>query len=163
MNYVDRSLKPFVQYLRSRPDASDIVIVITGDHEGLASYREGMLSDSITSRIVPENEFTPLLIINSPRPGLFDFVAGQVDVFPTLLDIMGLNDYPWRGMGTSIFSDSHPRKAIGRKGEIVPSDSITTSDTLLRKARHVSDIIIRYDLLPSVMSARPAKSDKLSE
>lgn len=163
MNYVDRSLKPFVHYLRSRPDASDIIIVITGDHEGLASYREGILSDSITSRIVPENEFTPLLIINSPRPGLFDFVAGQVDVFPTLLDIMGLNDYPWRGMGTSIFSDSHPRKAIGRKGEMVPSDSITTSDTLLRKARHISDIIIRYDLLPSVMSGRPAKSDKLSE
>ena len=27
---------------------------------------------------------------------------GQIDIYPTLLDAMGLNDYSWRGMGHSI-------------------------------------------------------------
>ena len=32
----------------------------------------------------------------------YDAVIGQVDVYPTLLDVMGANAYPWKGLGHSI-------------------------------------------------------------
>ncbi|MCM1117285.1 MAG: LTA synthase family protein [Pseudoflavonifractor sp.] len=140
MNYVDRSLSPLVEYLRGRPDADDIVIAIAGDHEGLAAYRDAMLSHQATKDIVGPLGHTPLIIVNSPRPGRFDFEAGQVDVYSTLLDAMGLCIYPWRGMGESFFSPAHPHEAAGR-------DGLGTSDPHLLQAPRVSDLIIRYDLL----------------
>lgn len=140
MNYVDHALRPLVDYLRSRPDADNIVIAITGDHEGLASYRQAMTTHPATAGIVDPLEHTPLFIINSPRPGRFDIEAGQVDVFPTLLDILALHHFPWRGMGTSILSPSHPGEAIRRDGS-------GSADSLLIRARHVSDIILRHNIL----------------
>ena len=140
MNYVDGALEPLVKYLRSRPDADSITIVITGDHEGLASYRDAMTADAVTGAIVDSVEHTPLIVVNSPRPGVLDAEAGQVDAYTTVLDLMGLGGYRWRGMGLSLLSEAHP-------GEAVRRDGTGSSDPHLLAARHVSDLIIRHNML----------------
>lgn len=136
MNYVDGALGPLVDYLRSRSDAGSMVIAITGDHEGLAFYRRSLASVAG----VDPGEHTPMIIVNSPYPGLYDTEAGQVDAYTTLLDVMGLATYPWRGMGFSIVGPSHPGEAVDRAGE-------GSADSHLLSARRVSDLIIRHDLL----------------
>lgn len=128
-HYTDAALGELVAYLRSRPDADDIMIVITGDHEGLAAYRGEAHSRhpwvSLHSRV-------PLIVVNPPvGGGRHDLVGGQVDIYPTVLQLMGLGGkYPWNGLGTSILDPAFP------------------GDTLRRRdARRVSNLILRHNLL----------------
>lgn len=38
--YTDKAIGKFVEYLKTLPQYDETLIVITGDHEGLATYRE---------------------------------------------------------------------------------------------------------------------------
>ena len=51
---------------------------------------------------VPDDWGIPLIIAGCDTTLRYDPVIGQVDVFPTLLDVMGANAYPWKGLGHSI-------------------------------------------------------------
>lgn len=53
-------------------------------------------------------------------PGRDDKVLGQVDIYPTLLNLLGLDEYQWKGQGNSVFSPHKPPFAIvTMTGEIV--------------------------------------------
>ena len=51
---------------------------------------------------VPDDWGIPLIILGTDTTLHYEPVIGQVDVFPTLLDVMGANAYPWKGLGYSI-------------------------------------------------------------
>lgn len=138
--YTDEALGILVDYLRSRPDYADMLIVITGDHEGLASYRPAAVSRHSQ---VDAGCHTPLIVVNSPIGRRFDAPAGQIDVYPTLLTMLGLCDAEWRGLGVSMFSPRHPRAAVGQQGEIESETTVPDSvANRLRRARVISDRII---------------------
>ena len=52
-----------ISYIKSRPDYDNTSIIITGDHEGLAVYRK-CLSEYYS--YVSPNQYTPLIILNTP-------------------------------------------------------------------------------------------------
>ena len=151
VNYVDNSLKLLIEYIQSRPDSDETVIVITGDHEGLANHRKEIISDN-RYQFVEDNEFVPLLIINSGRSiSNEQKIGGQIDIYPTLLDIMGLYDsYGWKGMGFSLLDPDRPCCAIDSK-DTVTGDSITNlyMDNM-KKAVKISDDILKYRLLKNI-------------
>ncbi len=144
-NYTDASLKPFIDYLRARPDFERTLVVITGDHEGLAAYR-----DDLAARydFVSPDLKTPLIVLNAPQGGSVDKTAGQADIYPTLLKLAGLDAYWWQGVGCDILSDSHPGAAIDMRGRLM-SDSTVPETTIkyLTDQKKTSDIILRGDLL----------------
>lgn len=150
-HYTDSALSEIISYLSSRPDYKDMLVVITGDHEGLASYRSEFLAHPEGRKIVSPGQFTPLIILNSPLPGRHDAVMGQIDIYPTLLNLMGLDSYQWKGLGNSIFSPAAPSFAIvSMTGETV-GDTLATPPvlrSLTRRARSVSDAMITFDLFP---------------
>ncbi|MDE5922231.1 MAG: LTA synthase family protein, partial [Muribaculum sp.] len=100
--YTDSAIGTLLSYLRSRPDYDRTLIVITGDHEGLAMDRAAILDNPDARGIVSPGQYTPLIIVNSPVGGRYDAVLGQADIYPTLLNLMKLDSYRWKGMGTSI-------------------------------------------------------------
>lgn len=152
VNYVDSALGAFIDYLKSRSDWENTVVVIVGDHEGLAVYRDEMTAHPVAGKIVDPGRHTPLIVLNSPRPGRYEGEAGQVDVYTTLLDLLGLGKYGWHGLGHTF--------APGRKhvGAAVESDGRMTGDQLtdadrsadLNGARRVSDIMLRFNLQDSI-------------
>lgn len=148
-NYTDGSLATLIEYLKSREDYPETMIVITGDHEGLASDRKTAMANAESSRFVDPGQHTPLIILNSPVGGTYEGQMGEVDIYSTVLDLMGLNDYPWRGMGRSVLSPGFPGVAVGSGGEIVGRPDGVDSLHLdhLRKARAISDRILRFNLL----------------
>lgn len=149
VNYVDCSLAILVEYLKSRPDWQNTSVVVIGDHEGLAVYRDKMLGHSFSKELVDPLQHTPLLIINSPVGGRFDGTMGQVDVYSTLLDIMGLHDYSWQGMGMSVLDNDFYSAAVDPKGNLIADDRSKLTESRIKKlseARKVSDIIIKFDL-----------------
>ncbi len=142
-NYTDRAIGEFVAYLKSRPEYQDMLIVVTGDHEGLASWREEIRANPLASEIVSPGQFTPFIVINSPIGMTYEGVMGQIDMYPTILNLMGLDDYEWKGMGQSILDPNHPGTAVSPQMEVVGNTSVDASRHT--KAYDVSDLIIRFD------------------
>ena len=69
----------------------------------------------------------PMIITGCDTTLRYDPVIGQMDVFPTLLDVMGANHYPWKGLGYSILrypvmSAIQPRNmsVIGDSSSLTP-------------------------------------------
>ena len=149
-HYVDAQLPTMVNYLKSRPDYDDTLILITGDHEGLAGDRSASVA---AADFVEREQFTPFIVLNSPVAGRHEDVMGQVDMYSTLLPLLGLDDYFWKGMGKSVLTaDSVPGVAISSMtGKIVGDTTEVSADRMqdLKGARAVSDAIIRQDYFKS--------------
>ncbi len=147
VNYVDKSLRILVDYIRSRKDSEDISIVIIGDHEGLANYRSGIIADPTGRTIVDGGQYTPFIVVNAPVSGRFDSIMGQVDIYYTLIDMFRLDEkYQWTGMGFSALSSGHPAAAVAPDGSLHGETSAEMARHLI-DSRDVSDIILRFDLL----------------
>lgn len=150
-HYTDSQLPALINYLKSRPDWPETLVLITGDHEGLASWRNGLRDSSPeAARLVADGKFTPFILLNSPVTGRHDDVMGQIDMYPTLLNLLGLDDYGWKGMGHSILSPDHPGMAIASMTNEIAGDTTGINPTLLRHmtdARSVSDGMIRTNFL----------------
>ncbi len=146
-HYTDSQLHILIDYLKSRPDYDKTIVVITGDHEGLASLRRDAMHSSKASRLVSKEQFTPFIVLNAPVGGRYDEVFGQIDMYPTLLDMLGLNDYHWRGLGHSLLRVGAPRCAVSSMTGEVAGDTTGVDMNVLRKARRISDVLIRADML----------------
>jgi phosphoglycerol transferase MdoB-like AlkP superfamily enzyme len=148
VNYTDSALQTLVEYLRTRSDWNNTSVVIVGDHEGLANYRDGITANR-NCDFVSRGQFTPLIVINSPVSGHISKTVGQIDIYPTLLQLFGLGDYKWQGMGQSILSNTHPGIAVNYSHRTIGNDDNHASqkeqDALL-EAQQISDLIIRHDL-----------------
>ena len=148
VNYVDHALATMIDYIRSRSDSDSTMIVIMGDYEGLGNYRRNALSHPATAGILQSDGMIPVIVLNSPVSGRIDAVAGQVDIYSTLLDLMELRKYGHEGMGQSVLDPSRIPAAVDPTGKIV-ADSIVPQaiEQRLTDARRVSDAIIKFDML----------------
>lgn len=145
-HYTDSQLATITECLKSRPDYAETAVVITGDHEGLAGDRKTILESASAQGIVSPEQMTPFIVLNSPVGGRIDDVMGQIDMFPTLLSILGLENYRWKGMGQNILADGRSAAAISSMTGAVLGDTVSAGpDAMrnLRQARRISDIMIR--------------------
>lgn len=145
--YTDKALGQFVDFLKSRPEYKETLIVITGDHEGLAFYRNELCQAPAMQGIVSDKPYTPLIILNSPVGMRYEDVMGQIDIYPTLLQLLGLERYPWKGMGQSILSPTKRGLAVGSHMNVEgdASDSLTLHH--LQEAHDIADLMLRFDYL----------------
>lgn len=139
-NYTDSAVGHFIDGIRTNPQLSDALIMITGDHEGLASIRQSLTADKAGAGVVSEHCFTPFIVLNSPAAIRYQDVMGQIDIYPTMLDLLGLENCNWRGLGRSILREDTHRGAVSPSGVLTGDDS---NQELLRQAWNFSDIIIR--------------------
>ena len=63
--------------------------------------------------MVSAHQYTPFIVVNSPVGLRYDAVMGQVDMYPTLLNLLHLDDYAWKGIGQSILDPSKAPAAVG--------------------------------------------------
>jgi len=148
-HYTDEAIGKFVEYLKTRPEYDRTMVVITGDHEGLANNRKELCRTEAGKGVVSEHQHTPFIVLNSPIAMRYDKVMGQVDIYPTLLNLLGLESYRWRGLGRSILDPENPGVAIGTKGNIEGDTVLLSRGEVLRmrQSQVISDRIIRFDKL----------------
>ena len=79
--------------------AGNTVVAIVSDHTQL--YRNRVLGKT-DYESVPDDWGIPMIIAGCNTTLRYDATIGQVDVYPTLLDVMGANTYYWKGLGYSI-------------------------------------------------------------
>jgi phosphoglycerol transferase MdoB-like AlkP superfamily enzyme len=162
--YTDKAIGQFIEEIRRDSLYENTLIVITGDHEGLTNMRDDWCSTEQGRGLVSPHPFVPLIIINAPaslRSQLiaagvadtasacirYDKVMGQMDIYPTLLDLLGLSGYQWRGLGTSMLNPERPTFAIDPQNNIYGNTTrlLPAEIQHLNDAWQVSDAIIRYD------------------
>ncbi len=97
-----------------------------------------------------EGQFTPFIVLNSPVGGRYDKVMGQIDMYPTLLNLMHLDSYGWKGMGQSVFAPGKPAFAISSMTNRIEGDTVGVDPAVMnniKEARSISDKIITFDAL----------------
>lgn len=99
VHLTDSCIGVFINDLRSHGLAGNTLLAIVSDHTQLYRNRVMGISDYDA---VPDDWGIPLIIAGCDTTLRYDAVIGQVDVYPTLLDVMGANAYPWKGLGHSI-------------------------------------------------------------
>ena len=147
-NYTDHALGILLRYLKSRPDWRETMVVIVGDHEGLAADRADIRRSAVGRRVVPAGQYTPFIVLNSPVVMRYDGVLGQVDMYPTILNLMHLDNYLWRGMGQSLLDKRKKAVAVGSQmnveGDIPHTSKVEISR--LTQAHIIADWVIRYNM-----------------
>lgn len=145
--YTDKAIGRFVEYLKTLPQYAETLIVITGDHEGLASHREELCNAPGGKGVVSDKTFTPFIVVNSPIGMRYDKVMGQIDMYPTLLNLLRLDDYCWSGLGQSIFDPSKKGFAVSPQLK-VEGESVTPQEAAYaQEAYEISDRMIQFDYL----------------
>ena len=119
----------------------------SGDHEGLGEMRRAWCESAGGRGLVADRPMVPFIVLNAPRGMRVEAVGGQVDIYPTLLRLLGLQRYAWRGMERSLTDPMRPPVAVDPYGTIYGRPDSIATPTLqrLKEAWPVSDAIIRYD------------------
>lgn len=127
VHYTDRQIGNYIHFLKQNHLYDNSIIVITSDHEAHADFLNFPQSlKHITHEI-------PLYIINSPikiSKSPHDTIQ-QMDIFPTLLDLTGIQS-SWRGVGRSLLTTDSIANSLHEKER-------------RKNAQIISDIIIHSD------------------
>ena len=141
-HFTDEAIGELIDYLSSREDYKDMMVVITGDHEGLADWRQRLIKDPVASQIISAEQLTPMIILNGNRGGIgtVERHIGQIDIYPTLLHLAGLEKYAWKGLGTDALSPrgaSRPFAFVTMTGELTGD----TSGVAQREVEHIASTV----------------------
>ena len=133
-HYFDTQLDTFLKSLKQSGLYERSVIVIASDHS------EPVDDDPHGRPSLSRNGNECVLLVVNPRKGKFvKGPIGQIDVYPTILDVMGLNINSWKGLGHSILRNDITSAAV------TPDEAVGTSALLpsQKQAWSISDILIR--------------------
>lgn len=126
-HYLDQALREFFNYLKKSGLAKNILVVIYGDHYGLSNSENQTLAPVIGESADTWNTFNnvqmqrvPFMIYAPNLKGYIDQnVAGEIDVLPTLLHLLGINNQNYLQFGQDLFSKDYQKWLVFRNGTIV--------------------------------------------
>lgn len=100
--FFDRQLGVFIENLKRGGTYDNTILVIASDHSDFVD------DDPHGRASISKKGIECLFVIlNSGLPGRrIDGPVGQIDLYPTLLDLMGANNYRWKGLGYSLLRNN---------------------------------------------------------
>lgn len=129
-NATDEGLAHFIQRIPTDSLLRTYTIVITGDHHIL--YREKRAHYANYSRkhgfdYRPDEPFVPLIIYSPKIEGNVHLTdtCYQMDIYPTILSLIGGDRYYWQGFGINLLDSAAARTTS-------PSEALRLSDLMLR-------------------------------
>lgn len=141
--YTDSCIGELLNAIQDSPLADNTTIVISGDHTIFRSQNTEM------DRFAKENgipmqtghTFTPLIIYSPEIEGNIQVTdtCYQMDIFPTILHLIGAEDYYWHGFGVNLL-DSAARN---------------NRPCTEQEAYRLSDLIIRSDYFRNMDTQTP--------
>ena len=130
-HYADQALEEFFNWLKESGLYENSIIVVYGDHYGISDTRNPALGELFG---IPEDEWTayhnaqmrriPMLFhIPGEEDGhVIDKYAGQIDLLPTLLHLLGIETDQYLFMGQDVFSPDHNESVTMRNGRFINED-----------------------------------------
>lgn len=125
-HYADDCIRLLIERLDNIGALANTTLVITGDHSAFYDLNEFAPYAQNNFGFGEEN-YCPLIIISPHITSHVEQkqVAFQMDIYPTILSVLGCEDYFWKGFGANLMSDT-----IVRPCEI--NEAWVLSDKLIR-------------------------------
>ena len=123
VHYMDKYLGKYLNFLKENHLYHNSLIIIASDHSISNDWLKSKEEDNVSFQI-------PLYIVNSPQKidKKSDYAITQADLFPTLLDLAGI-DSKWRGIGNSLLCPDSILNTEKEKKRIIYREKI--SDIIL--------------------------------
>lgn len=122
-NVLDQGMQILFNEISSNEKLKNSTIVITGDHNLPAPSDENYNNVYNYSRSIP-------LIIYSPeikQKTIITDTCYQMDIYPTILHLIGCEDYYWKGFGVNLLDS-----AARHNRPITPEEAYDLSDKMIR-------------------------------
>ena len=136
IHYTDACIGDFIDNLESSGELDNSAVVIYGDHEGLSKYYGTDFADN--------DMHVPFIVYIPGLDGFtVDSIGGQVDMLPTLLYLMGVDEseYSYSVMGRNLLGDG-AGAVLMASGEIIGE---CADQDLLENARDIADLVTASD------------------
>lgn len=133
VRYADEAMEQFFTHLKDAGIYEDSIIIIMGDHIGISANHNRAMSmyldkEEITPFDQVELQKVPLFI-HIPGHGKGEVksnVTGQIDLKPTILNLLGIEAENDIHFGNDVFAEERKGYIVLRNGDYVSDDYIST-------------------------------------
>lgn len=139
VRYMDESIKVFFEQLKESGIYENSIIVLYGDHYGISENHNKAMS-TVVGRKINEFESTNLqrvpLIIHIPEAQgkTIHEVGGQIDLRPTILNLLGIEETNPITFGNDLFSKEREDFVVLRDGSFITDKVVYTDETCYSKS-----------------------------
>ncbi|MGH0422399.1 LTA synthase family protein [Bacillus pretiosus] len=134
--YLDESIKKFIERLKAERMYDDSIIVLYGDHYGISEKHNRAMAqflekDQITEFDTLNLQRTPLYIHmpDQTEGQTISKPTGQIDIKPTILNLLGINTTNDIRFGHDMFSDEYTGFVVLRDGSFITEKYVYTNNT----------------------------------
>ncbi len=131
VRYLDEAVKVFFEELKEKGLYENSIIVMYGDHYGISENHNKAMAmyldkEEITAYDSALLQSVPLYIHipGSGDGGEINKTAGQIDLRPTILHLLGIETSNDMQLGADIFSEEHEDFVIFRDGRFVTNELV---------------------------------------
>ncbi|KQL34241.1 LTA synthase family protein [Psychrobacillus sp. FJAT-21963] len=135
VRYMDEALKLFFEDLKAQGLYDNSIIVMYGDHYGISENHNAAMSQYLGKEITPYEsaklQRVPFFV-HIPNSGVGKEVtetAGQIDIRPTVLHLLGVETAKDMQLGADVFSNDHEDFVIFRDGGFVTDKLVYAGNT----------------------------------
>ncbi|MFS7206781.1 LTA synthase family protein [Carnobacterium divergens] len=127
-HYLDQSIKEMFDYLKAAGLYDNTVFVLYGDHYGISNSRNPSLAPLLGKESSEWNDYDNAMLQRVPlmfhipgqtNGGIKEEFGGQIDVLPTLLNLLGVDAKSYIQFGTDLTSSEHDQTVTFRNGNFV--------------------------------------------
>lgn len=156
VNYLDRAVESYFTELKENDLYEDTVFVLYGDHYGISETHNKAMAKylnkgKLTSYDVAELQKVPLYIhipgvTDEGRGGEINVYGGQIDIKPTLLNLLGIEDEDLQ-FGSDLFSKDNTNEVVFRDGRVVNDTLVYAGDVCYVRPEKASSYMTDEEIL----------------
>ncbi|MDR0898919.1 MAG: LTA synthase family protein [Lactobacillaceae bacterium] len=134
-HYVDQAFGEFMTYLKKTGLYENTVVYVYGDHYGISENHPDAIAkllgkDSVNGYDLTQWQKVPFMVHSSNLKGGIDHTyGGEIDVMPTLYDLLGVNDDQTTIFGHDLLSDQNRQIVAFRNADWVTPTLMKKGDS----------------------------------
>ncbi|EKW98795.1 LTA synthase family protein [Ligilactobacillus saerimneri] len=145
-HYLDQAFGEFISYLKKTGLYDNSMIVMYGDHYGISNNHKKAIAqllgkDKVTDYDLVNFQKVPFMIhMNGLQGGINHTYGGEIDVMPTLLDLMGIKNTDTIQFGQDLLATNRRQVVAFRNGDFTSPQYTKVGSTVYNnKGEKVTD------------------------
>ncbi|MBD1378881.1 LTA synthase family protein [Metabacillus arenae] len=134
VRYQDEALKRFFDKLKAEGLYENSIIIMYGDHYGISENHNEAMSQFLGKEVTPYEEVqlqrVPFIVhipgVTDKEPKTFSKPTGQIDMRPTLMNLLGIDTKDQIQFGNDMFSEDPNPFTVLRDGSFITGESVYT-------------------------------------
>src|SRR5699024_2155547 len=136
VRYTDEAIEQFFTQLKAAGLYENTIIIIMGDHDGISANHNKAMAAYLGKEEITPYDYMQLqrvpFYIHIPGYGKGEIVskiAGQIDIKPTVLHLLGIDTKHDIYFGNDLFHDDRKGFIVQRNGNFISEDYVYTNNT----------------------------------